>query len=298
MNPFNLVNLVRILFLAAWVTSACARAADTVSLHFDKRDRSYLVHVPKSYDGSKAVPLLVALHGTNMVGKHMLDHTDLVRKSEETGFVLVAPNAVGNAFNDGLDRTPERNAVADVGFIEAVADDAKKRYKIDAAKVYVAGFSNGGSMVQRIAVESQYDFAGLVSVAGHLRVAKADRVLRPRPLLLVFGTADPLNPVAGGQVYLPVPDVKPAHVTTATAWAKRLDCDPAPVPIPAPAKVAAQTWKNCVTGARLVWYEVEGMAHQWPGGSPMPFMTFAVGEYTESPSLGDLVWQFLNDASR
>lgn len=150
-------------------------------------------------------------------------------------------------------------------------------------------------MVQRIAAESQYDFAALVSVAGHMRV-KADQVVRPRPLLLIFGTADPLNPVAGGQVYLPIPEVKPAHSTTATAWAKRLNCDSTPALAPALAKVKAQTWQTCAQGSRLGWYEVEGMAHQWPGGSPLPFGAFVVGDYTDSPSLGDLVWRFLTNA--
>jgi polyhydroxybutyrate depolymerase len=294
MNIFGLVSGGLLLAFAA-VGGNDATAAETISLQYGGRDRSYMVHVPKSYDGSKAVPLLVALHGTNMAARHMIDHTDLVRKSEEIGFVLVAPNAVGNAFNDGLDRTPERNAVPDVGFIETVADESKKRYKIDGSKVYIAGFSNGGSMVQRIAVESQYEFAGLVSVVGHLRV-KADRVQRPRPLLLIFGTADPLNPVAGGQVHHPIPDVKPAHSTTATAWAQRLSCEAQPVSSSAIKKVTAQMWQKCAPGGRLVWYEVDGLAHQWSGGSPMPFPAFVVGEYTDSPSLGDLVWQFLISA--
>lgn len=279
--------------VAAVACATAATAAERILVQHDDKQRTYVVHLPKSYDGSKAVPLLIALHGTRMSGVDMLKYTDLVRKSEVAGFVLAAPDSLGLAFNDGSGRgTDVVASVADVRFIEGVADDAKKRFKIDSAKIYLVGFSSGAAMVQRIAVESQYDFAALASISDHLWV-KTDRILRPRPLLLVFGTADPLNPKAGGTVSMPVRLDKPAHSVTAKAWAARLKCEPISASATAPAGVTAQLWRACESGSRVVWYEVEGLAHQWSGGAPLPFPENAVGKFTSSPSLGDLVWEFL-----
>lgn len=280
--------------LSLLIFAAVTTAAETVSVQSEGQPRTYVVHLPKSYDGSKPVPLLIALHGSRMTGADMLKYTDLVRKSEEAGFILAAPDSMGTAFNDGTPRgTSAVASVADVRFIEGVADDSKKLFKIDAAKVYLVGLSTGASMVQRIAVESQYEFAALASVSDHLWV-KADRALRPRPLLLVFGTADPLNPGKGGTISVLARMEKPAHATTTKGWAERLKCEPAAASIPAPAGVTAQAWQKCEPGGRVVWYEVEGLAHHWSGGTALPFPEAVIGKFTSSPSLSNLVWEFFS----
>ena len=129
-----------------------APAADTVTLVHGGVPRSYLVHLPPQHAGGAALPLLIALHGTSMRPQDMFDHTDLPQVADRAGFVLISPTALGQAFNDGLSPPgSDAAAVDDVGFVEAVADDARRRFGVRADALYVVGFSNGGSMVQRLA---------------------------------------------------------------------------------------------------------------------------------------------------
>lgn len=267
-------------------------AAETVTLVHGGEQRSYRVQLPPQHTGGAALPLLIVLHGTSMRAQHMFDHTDLPQVANRAGFVLASPSALGSAFNDGL--APPGSAAAavdDVGFIEAVADDAQRRFGVRADALHVVGFSNGGSMVQRLAIESRYPFAGFAAVASAPRV-RTEGVARPAPLLLVFGTADPLNPVDGGWVWIPVLHRKPAQAATVRQWAQRLRCIGEPEAQTPAISVSALRWNRCADGARLASYTMAGLGHHWAGAKPMPFPSFVIGPQLDAPPLGELVWSF------
>lgn len=283
--------------LAPWLglclllAGAAARAAESVALYHRGEARSYLVHRPVT--AGPAPPLLIALHGTTMRAADMLAYTDLPQLAERAGFVLASAQALGSAFNDGLAPAgSQAAAVDDVGFVEAVADDAVARFGVRADAIYVVGFSNGASMVQRIAIESRYPFAGFAAVAGAVRVATPG-VARPAPLLLVFGSADPLNPPQGGWVWIPVPHRKPAPATTVAQWAERLHCTgPPQAETPAPG-AQLQRWSHCAAGSRLGWLRIDGLGHHWAGAPAMPFPSLVIGPQVAAPRLGELIWGFL-----
>ncbi len=278
--------------LALTVLPVLALAADTVTLVHGGMPRSYLVHLPPQHAGGAALPLLIALHGTSMRARDMFDYTDLPQVADRAGFVLISPAALGQAFNDGLAPPgSEAAAVDDVGFVEAVADDAQRRFGVRADALHVVGFSNGGSMVQRLAIESRYPFAGFAAVASAPRVQAAG-VARPAPLLLVFGTADPLNPIDGGWVWIPVMHKKAAQAATLRQWAQWLRCAGDPESATPAAGVSVQRWPRCADGARLAWVSIDGLGHHWAGARPMPFPSFVLGPQRATPPLGELVWSF------
>jgi len=284
--------------LALAAGCAAAVATESISLQHQGSERSYLAHRPPQHAGGNPLPLLIALHGTSMRAADMLAYTDLPALADRAGFVLVAPSSIGNAFNDGLARAgSEAAAVDDVGFVEAVAEDARVRFGVRAEAIHLAGFSNGGSMVQRVAIESSYPFAGFAAVASAVRVQTAG-VRRPAPMLLVFGNADPLNPPAGGWVWIPVPHAKPAPAQTAAQWAQRLRCEEPPDTEAPTAGVIARHWRRCAASSRLAWLTIDGLGHHWAGARPMPFLSFVIGPQVAAPKLGDLLWQFFSPSAR
>jgi polyhydroxybutyrate depolymerase len=280
------------------LAGGAAAAAQDIALWHHGQPRHYLLQAPARDAPHPAQGLLLVLHGTSMRAAQMFEHTDLPALAAREGLVLAAPQALGSAFNDGLAAAGSAAAaVDDVAFIEAVAEDARRRSGVAADAVYAVGFSNGGSMVQRLAIESRYPFAGLAAVASAPRVATPG-VARPVPLLLVFGQADPLNPPQGGWVWIPVPHRKPAPAATAQQWAERLQCNgPASDTVPRPG-VALRLWPQCAGGARLGWMTISGLGHHWAGARPMPFPSFVLGPQVSAPALGELVWAFLASASR
>ncbi len=64
----------------------------TRNLKVDGKDRSYLVHVPKKYDGKTPSPVVLALHGAAMNGPMMAVFCGLNKKADDAGFIVVYPS--------------------------------------------------------------------------------------------------------------------------------------------------------------------------------------------------------------
>ena len=132
---------------------------------------------------------------------------------------------------------------------------------------------------------------------GHLWTK--DQVPAPtRPMFLLFGDSDWLNPMDGASVKYPPPiNVtldKPAPMRTAELWSKRMGCGERSEPDEGPA-VRVFAWGSCRDGAELLLYIVRNLGHHWPGG-PKPSkkgIKFA-GPYTDAIDATELIWDFFS----
>lgn len=115
--------------------------------------------------------------------------------------------AKGN-WNDCRSDTPfpaKKENMDDVGFIRTLVDKFRKDYGIDPGKVYVFGFSNGGQMALRLAMEQPDLIAAVSAVGANLPTpATCSCILEGQTsrIMLVTGTKDPINPYNGGEVTL------------------------------------------------------------------------------------------------
>src|SRR5262249_47296991 len=64
----------------------------TRSLSVRGQIRSYLVHVPPTYDPARATPVVMAFHGASMDGPLMAVFCGLNSTADQNGFVVVYPN--------------------------------------------------------------------------------------------------------------------------------------------------------------------------------------------------------------
>src|SRR5215831_4316634 len=64
--------------------------------------RSYLVHVPPSYTGASAVPLVVDIHGWTSNAEQQRALSGFLALSDARGFIVTYPQGVGNAWNGGV----------------------------------------------------------------------------------------------------------------------------------------------------------------------------------------------------
>ena len=71
------------------------------SMVVDGEKREWVVHVPKSYDGGKAVPLVLMIHGSGTNGDLYYHKTGWVQKADKEGFIVVFPTALKHCFVDG-----------------------------------------------------------------------------------------------------------------------------------------------------------------------------------------------------
>lgn len=172
------------------------------------RERTFLSYIPAALKPRPA--LLIVLHGTGLNGAKMRQWTgyEFDQLAERHGFVLVYADGYKENWNDCRKNAPfpaKKENIDDVGFLHAIINQYKTSHDIDADKVYLFGFSNGGQMAYRMAMENPGAIAGIASVAANLPepstiICSADG---PTPkVLLINGTADGINPYEGGEVKL------------------------------------------------------------------------------------------------
>jgi len=159
---------------------------------------------------------VLMLHGAGATAAFAEQQTGWAARGRADGFAVVLPEGTPRdattapafrlnpqLWNDGSGRGHvARRGVDDVGFIAALVERLAREHGIDRRRVWLTGFSNGGSLAFRVAAERPDLVAALAPVAGHCWVEPGR--LRPAvPLLHLAGGADPLNPVAGGEVETP-----------------------------------------------------------------------------------------------
>lgn len=117
--------------------------------------RTYLVHVPASYRGDHAVPLLLDLHGFTSYAADERKYSGQLAQSDKRGFIAVWPDGIALSWNAyGCCAVGDAVRTDDVGFLRGVILALKGRANIDADRVFVTGISNGGGLAQRMACES------------------------------------------------------------------------------------------------------------------------------------------------
>ena len=154
-----MTTTVALTALLAIATGEIQSGDHTRSIRVDRRTRSYHVHVPPSYDGSKPFPVVLAFHGGGANAESMVRFSGLNEKADEAGFLVVYPAGTGRlermlTWNTGnCCGYAMRNGVDDVGFVNALLDDLAGRARVDPERIYATGMSNGAMMVYRLASE-------------------------------------------------------------------------------------------------------------------------------------------------
>ncbi len=271
-------------------------------------ERSYLLHVPRSYDRAKQWPVVVMFHGGGGKAKGAMWETGWDEKADKEGFLAVFPDGTPpdasrpgrfrdnpQTWNDGSDR-PNVGAVSrgvpDVEFVADMLADLKAHVSVDERRIYATGFSNGASMAFRVARELSPIIAAVAPVAGGDWLSDKTPA-RPVPLLYITGTEDPLNPLMGGEIHIgeKALGTKPAIRGMIGKWVKMHSC---------PDEGHVVHDKNDATGVayglpgkpdRVVLYTLAGHGHHWPGGkSALPVRL--AGENTAKLKATDVIWEF------
>ncbi len=157
-----LLALIVCIALPAWAQAPCGPDAPC-----EMDGGSYHMLVPEN--PSENMPALVFFHGHNATGG-MIFRGGIRSDFGEAGYVVIAPNGTpiqGRTTRRWAGR--EGGTRDDVAFTLDVIADAKTKASIDPDRIYVAGFSAGGSMVWLMACKAADQFAGYASVSGALR---------------------------------------------------------------------------------------------------------------------------------
>lgn len=148
----------------------------------DNTLQPYRLFIPAAYDGAKATPLLVALHGMGGDENSMFDgyHEALKVQAERVGFIVACPKGREPA---SMYRGPAEQDVLDV------IAEVRRDYKVDASRIYLMGHSMGGYGTWSTAIAHPELFAALGPISGGGNAAAMDKI-KDIPEYVVHGDDD------------------------------------------------------------------------------------------------------------
>lgn len=163
----------------------------------DTLQAPYYLYVPTTYDPSKPTPLMIWLHGGVSrpefpeVDADIADHP-IVHQCELNGMLLLFPLAKMGCL--WWDDTGIANVLWQIR-------ETKRLYNVDDDRVFLGGFSDGGSGSFHLAMLTPTDFAAFFPWSGHIsigsligRMSAFVPNLGCRPLWVTNGGADRLYP--------------------------------------------------------------------------------------------------------
>jgi predicted esterase len=157
----------------------------------------YRLFIPKTYDGSKAFPLVVALHGLGGTEDSMFGaNYKMLAEVEARGYILVAP--LGYRIDGGYGRAANKRTQLSEQDVMHVLALVRKDYMIDNQRIYLMGHSMGGIGTWTLGAKYPTIWAALGPISG---VADPRTVegMRNIPEVVVHGDADTTVPVGGSR---------------------------------------------------------------------------------------------------
>ncbi|MBA3945089.1 MAG: hypothetical protein H0X37_11070 [Herpetosiphonaceae bacterium] len=291
---FTLV-LLTIICLTALSSRQSAHAATPWSgltdytIQVGSYQRTYHVHLPVSYTGTTALPLVVALHASKDNGPNMSGLTHFNTVADTYGVIAAYPDALKGVWN--MDGTAPQD---DFAFISAMIQQLRSSFAVNAHQIYAMGFSEGGQMTEELGCNLSSQLAGIASVSGHMSSTYACPVAHPMPYLTFHGTADTIWSYTG---WAGLRDGK--HLMGATdaqnKWASLASCTAPATTTNMPNTVLTdgtteqlRAIGGCASGVQTQLYTITNGGHTWPGGQLLPWFGLTSLDIDAST----LIWQF------
>lgn len=251
-------------------TDTAVRPGSTAELSLPSGgfERTYLLHLPSSYDADQALPLVVAFHGRGNSGRIMEAQSGL----SNLPAVVAYPDGV---LSQPIGKRAWSNApyaaqgVDDVAFTRALLDAIETSVCVDLDRVYSVGHSNGGGFAVQAGCELRRDFAAVAVVSAALYGTSVG-CEHPMSVFELHGTDDTIIPYAGvDEPALQLPGIG--------SWVREQaavdGCDTEPSARVLGIFVTRFTFDRCASGRTVVHLRVSGGGHAWRreliGGYPL-----------------------------
>lgn len=267
--------------------------------------RKYLDFVPNNLPEDP--PVLLVFHGSggsatkfrNQIG------STLEKMAVNSGAILIYLTGFEGHFNDCrkmADYSARKKNINDTLFARRVVDKLREETGKKLSSVYAIGYSNGGHMAYRLAIEEDF-LKGIIAVSANVpapenmdcSLHKSERVNQPN-IAIIQGTRDPINPTSGGDVVAAGISSRGRVVSTeesARWFAELYKLPPTNSPDKIQTKnkslVKSQIWEDERSG--VLMFLLEGYGHTVPQEfSPFPL---ALGPTLHDNSVLENAWRFI-----
>jgi polyhydroxybutyrate depolymerase len=242
---------------------------------------------------ASGLPLLVFLHGLGGTGQALRDALRLSAHGSEKGFAYLAPEGAsdysGRQFWNATASCCNFDSLK-VDHVAALREwivEATRRPVVDAGRVYLIGYSNGGFLAHRAACELADLVRGIVSIAGAAPGSEHEcQPSKPVSVLQIHGDRDPIVAYDGGWLF--ADRRRPRHPSARASverWAKWNGCD----------TTAPTLQSGLDLDPRIPGAETEALRYSGCHGSQVELWTVRGGDHSSGLSQTSLeeIWQLI-----
>jgi polyhydroxybutyrate depolymerase len=248
-----------------------AGSSASQSLEVGGLKRLYRLHLPPGYVSRRRHSLVLAFHGHSSTASLFEQLTRFSAVADAGHFIVVFPQGVvgpdgRTGWNTARAKDPSVN---DLLFVSELLSHLQSQLCVDPARIYAAGFSNGGGFTAVLACRFADRIAAFASVSGEYYPQPGGcHPARPVPILEIHGTADATVPFWGSR-RLQYPSVS----AWLSGWARLDGCRAGPSKFYQQGYVTGQDWTQCRGSGEVIQYTIRSGWHVWPDSSsrrPLP----------------------------
>ena len=179
---------------------ATAIKAQIQQFEWQNTQREYLVKVPAQHDAT--MPVLYFLHGLGDNITRLDNEFHFQQVADEFGWMLVVPQALPQSGYTMWNAALMSSSIDDSGFLMALLDSLAVQYPVNLDSVFFTGFSMGGFMTHRMAIEHGDRITACAPVSGLITHTMASHTaVAPVKMLHIHGTSDPVVGYDGNSQY-------------------------------------------------------------------------------------------------
>ena len=190
-------NLLLVIFLILFYIGNCVAQIQTIE--WQGRQRQYLVKTPSDYE---SLPVMFFLHGLGDNITHANSEYNFQQVANRFNWMIVIPQAINEGNGTMWNAALMPSDIDDSGFLMALLDSLAVQYPVNQDSIFFTGFSMGGFMSHRMAIEHGDRINAAAPVSGLITHAMANQTaVAPVRLLHIHGTSDNVVGYDGNSQY-------------------------------------------------------------------------------------------------
>ena len=192
-------NILKISVLYAILMLCGPLFSQIQTFEWQGTQRQYLIKTPSV--NRETMPILYFLHGLGDNITRLDNEFHFQQVADEYNWAVVIPQALSQSgytmWNAGL----MASSIDDSGFLMALLDSLAEQYPINLDSVFFTGFSMGGFMTHRMAIEHGDRITACAPVSGLITHSMSNLSAVPVRMLHIHGTSDPVVGYDGNSQY-------------------------------------------------------------------------------------------------
>ena len=190
----------RYLFILAFLLLMTVSKAQIQHFEWQNVQREYLVKIPVEHD--ETMPVLYFLHGLGDNITRLDNEFHFQQIADAFGWMMVVPQALNEGYGTMWNAYLTYSTTDDSGFLMALLDSLSVQYPVNQDSVFFTGFSMGGFMTHRMAIEHGDRITACAPVSGLITSPMSNfTAVAPVKMLHIHGTNDPVVGYDGNSQY-------------------------------------------------------------------------------------------------